>query len=77
MKDDPLNRLKVKRGEDLPQSKMTEYQVIKARQDYERARLLIKKIQEKYSIAGLADQYGVHTRTMEKAISGETWSHLP
>lgn len=77
MKDDPLNRLKVKRGEDLPQSKMTEYQVIKARQDYERARLLIQRIQSNYSAKGLADRYGVHHRTMEKILSGETWSHLP
>ena len=77
MKDDPLNRLKVKRGEDLPQSKMTEDQVIKARKDYEKARLLIKRIQRKYTAKGLASRYGVHYRTMEKILSGESWSHLP
>lgn len=76
MIDDPLNRLSVKRGEDLPQSKMTESDVIKARHDYERARLLIAKIQNKYSQKGLARKYNVHPRTMEKLLSGETWSHI-
>jgi hypothetical protein len=77
MIDDPLNRLKVKRGQYLPQSKLTEEKVIKARKDYDRARLLIQRIQSRYSIKGIAKQYGVHYRTMEKALSGETWSHLP
>ena len=77
MIDDPLNRLKVKRGQDLPQSKLTEEKVIKARKDYERARLLIQKIQSRYSVKGIANHYGVHERTMEKALSGATWSHLP
>ena len=77
MIDDPLNRLSVKRGQDLPQSKLTEEKVIKARKDYDRARLLIKRLQSRYSAKGIADHYGVHVRTMEKALSGETWSHLP
>lgn len=77
MKDDPLNRLKVKRGEELPQSKMNEESVIKARRDYERAKILIKKIQSKYTSKGLARKYGIHHRTMDKILSGETWSHLP
>ena len=77
MKNDPLNRLKVKRGDELPWSKLNDEKVIKARRDHERARLLIKKIQNKYSVQGLADQYGVSKGAMEKAISGITWSHLP
>lgn len=77
MIDCPLNRNKVLRGESLPQSKLDEAKVIKARRDYERARLIIQRIQARYSIQGMANKYGVHVRTMEKALSGETWSHLP
>lgn len=77
MIDDPLNRNKVKRGSDLPQAKLDECKVVKARRDYERARMLIHRIQSRYSIKGLANAYGVSARTMEKALSGETWSHLP
>jgi hypothetical protein len=77
MIDDPLNRLSVLRGEDLPQSKLDEYKVRKARSDYERARLVVQRIQARYSVKGIANRYGVHHRTMEKALSGETWSHIP
>lgn len=77
MIDNPLNRLSVKRGSDLPQSRLDEEKVRKARRDYERARLLIQKIQARYSVQGLANSYGVHKNTMEKALSGETWSHIP
>lgn len=77
MIDDPLNRTKVKRGSDLPQARLCEESVTKARRDYERAQRLIRKIQARYSVKGLARRHGVHHRTMEKALSGETWSHLP
>lgn len=77
MVDNPLNRNQVKRGEELPWSRLDDEKVIKARRDYERARILIQRIQARYSIKGMARHYGVHARTMEKALSGETWSHLP
>lgn len=77
MIDDPLNRTKVKRGSDLPQSRLCDESVTKARRDYERAHRLIRKIQARYSVKGLARRHGVSHRTMEKALSGETWSHLP
>ena len=77
MIDDPLNRLSVLRGEDLPWSKLDEETVRKARRDYERARLVVQRIQSQYSIKGMAKKYGVHHRTMHKALTGETWSHIP
>lgn len=76
MIDDPLNRLKVKRGSDLPQSKLNETLVRKIREDYETARAEIKRLQTEYSSKGLAKRYGVHHRTMDKVLSGETWSHI-
>ena len=76
MIDDPLNRLKVKRGMDLPQSKLNEKLVKKIRQDYREAREEIKRLQTKYSSKGLAKEYGVHVRTMDKVLTYETWRHV-
>lgn len=77
MIDNPLNRLDVRRGSELPQARLDDEKVRKARRDYERARALIRRLQAQYSVQGLADKYGVHRATMEKALSGVTWSHLP
>lgn len=76
MKDDVLNRLKVKRGADLPQSKLTEDQVKEMRSLYQEYRETIKKLNDEFSARGLANRYGMHVRTIEKIISGETWSHI-
>lgn len=76
MIDDVMNRLKVKRGESLPQSKLNERIVIEARDAHASGMDAIKEIHANYSIKALANHYGVHVRTMERAISGETWSHI-
>ena len=76
LKNDPLHFLKFKRGEELPQSKMNEDSVREARKIYSESREAIKKLNEEFSIKGLAKRYGVHVRTMEKILSGETWSHI-
>ena len=72
MIDDPLNRLQVKRGDALPQSKLNEKLVIQIRARYERARI----IAEANTAKALAKEYGVHLRTMEKMLAGETWGHV-
>ena len=76
MKDDVLNRLKVRRGFDLPQSKLNEALVKRIRKDYEGARKERERLEREYSAKGLAKKYGVHIRTMEKMLSGETWGHV-
>ena len=76
MIDDVMNRMKVKRGEDLPQSRLTEESVIEARKLHEESRQAIRDLQDMFSAKGLARRYGVHVRTMEKALSGITWSHI-
>ena len=76
MIDDPLNRLKVKRGFELPQSKLNESLVKRIREEYEVARKERERLQREYSAKGLAKKYGVHIRTMEKMLSGETWGHV-
>ena len=45
---------------------------------YERQReSLLAHIRKNLSNAALARQYGVHPRTIEKVLAGESWSHLP
>lgn len=75
MIDDPLNRLKVRRGSQLPQAKLTEadvkeiHRMVKVREDYRaKARDL--------SNARIAEMFGVHRRTVEKVIQGYSWSHV-
>ena len=77
MKDhDQLHFLKFKRGESLPQSKLTENDVREARKLHAEYLQTIKDLHDTFSIQALADRYGVSKPAMEKAISGVTWSHV-
>ena len=64
------------RGSALPQSKLNEQTVAKIRRDYARARKLRAKLETEYSAAGFAKKYGIHTRTVEKILSWQTWIHV-
>ena len=64
------------RGEQLPQSKLTEDNVREARKFHREAQQAIRDLLDEFSAKGLAKRYGVHYRTMEKALSRETWSHV-
>jgi ribosome-binding protein aMBF1 (putative translation factor) len=75
MIDDPLNRLKVKRGEQLPWSKLTEKDVINIRALVdERAKLISEA--RKLTNANLAEKFGVDVKTIEKINAGQTWTHI-
>jgi len=63
------------RGESLPQSKLTEDDIRLIRDlDLERIKLL--KEAALLTRAKVALKFDVHVRTIEKIISGETWSHI-
>lgn len=70
------NYQKCLRGEQLPQSRLTEENVREARKLYREARQAIRDLMDEYSAKGLAKRYGVHHRTMEKALRRETWCHI-
>lgn len=75
MKDDPLNRTKVKRGSQLPQSKLTESDIELIRlilQEREIMKNQLKQITNK----SLAEKFGVHQRTIDKVVVGESWVHV-
>lgn len=71
-----------KRGSEAPCAKLTDEAVKEARELYENARESIANISRKvyienYSVGALAKKYGVHRVTMQRALLGETWSHIP
>lgn len=66
----------VARGQDLPHAKLLGLDVITIRSAKKQRELLLKHIRENLSNAALARQFGVHERTIEKAVARETWSHL-
>jgi hypothetical protein len=73
MRDDPLNKCRVKRGSQLPQSKLHESDVRLIRQAVaERDRLKAQLSQ--LSNASLAKKFDVHVRTIDRITTGENWS---
>ena len=64
------------RGQDLPQSKLIDSDVVAIRSAKQQRENLLKHIRENLSNAALARQFGVHERTIEKSVSRETWNHL-
>ncbi len=64
-----------RRGKDLPQSKLDESSVNLIRELHAYKVAEIKKLNDSLSAAGLAEKFGVHVRTIEKALRYETWKH--
>lgn len=75
MIDDPMNRTKVKRGEDLPHSKLTEEDVRRIR-DLMAERTLLYQRAADLSNRAIADKFGVHVRTIDRISTGESWGHV-
>ena len=65
------------RGQDLPQTKLLDMDVISIRSAARQRESLRKHIKENLSNAALAKQYGVHPNTIEKVLARETHSNLP
>ena len=65
------------RGQDLPQTKLLDIDVISIRSAVRQRESLKQHIRDNLSNEALARQFGVHVRTIEKAISRESHSNLP
>ena len=75
MKDDCMNRLKVKRGSELPWAKLDESDIPMIRQLIaERDRL--KREAAQLTNARIAEKFGVHVRTIDRVSAGENWGHV-
>jgi len=75
MKYDTQNRLKVKRGSQLPHAKLTEddvaliWQLVEERDRHKAAAAALTN-------AKLAEKFGVHVRTIDRVTTGENWGHV-
>lgn len=61
------------RGEDLPQSRLTEDMVREIRSAAVQRDNLRQYIRDTLSNQALAEKYGVHHRTVEKVLQRDTW----
>lgn len=75
MIDDPLNRLSVKRGSQLPHAKLNEEQVSEILYSVD-LRNRLRERASTLSNKALAKKYGVHYRTIERVVQGETWGYV-
>jgi len=64
------------RGQDLPQTKLLDLDVIDIRSAARQRQQLLKHIRENLSNEALAKRHGVHVRTIEKALARETHCNL-
>ena len=67
----------VARGQDLPQTKLLDMDVIDIRSAARQRKALIKHIKDNLSNEALAKRFGVHVRTIEKTLTRETHAALP
>ena len=65
------------RGQDLPQTKLLDMDVISIRSAARQRESLRKHIKDNLSNAALAKQHGVHIKTIEKVLARDTHSNLP
>lgn len=72
---DAIYNLKFKRGEDLPQSKLTEDDVrlINELVEY---REKLKRELSNLTNAKIGEKFNVHRRTVERITSGRGWGHV-
>lgn len=75
MIDDTHNRLKVKRGSQLPWAKLDEGDVALIRQLVEE-RERHRQAASELTNAKLAEKFGVHVRTIDRVTTGENWGHV-
>ena len=75
MVDDPLNRLKVKRGSELPHAKLNEEKVRIIIDAVMRREGLRKQLAD-LSNRALDERLGVHVRTVDRVTAGENWGHV-
>lgn len=64
------------RGQDLPQAKLLDLDVVTIRSAARQREALRQHIRDNLSNEALARQFGVHVRTIEKVLSAESWGHV-
>lgn len=64
------------RGQDLPQAKLLDLDVVTIRSAVRQREALRKHIRDNLSNDALAKQFGVSVRAIERITANETWGHV-
>ena len=64
------------RGQDLPQSKLLDIDVISIRSAHRQRLKLLQYIRDHLSNSALARQYGIAQSNIEKIVTYQTWGHV-
>lgn len=64
------------RGQELPQAKLLDMDVIDIRSAHRQRLKLLQYIRDNLSNEALAKRHGTHVRNIEKIIKREAWSHV-
>lgn len=64
------------RGQQLPQAKLLDLDVVTIRSAIRQRESLRRYIRDNLSNDALARQFHVHRRTIEKIAQGESWGHV-
>ena len=64
------------RGQELPQTKLMDLDVVEIRSAARQRAALRQHIRDNLSNEALAAKFGVHVRTIEKIMQHDTWSHI-
>jgi len=64
------------RGQKLPQSKLTNQDIRDIKSSKLQREKLLEYIRENLSNEAIAARFGVHHRTVEKVLQGQTWRHI-
>ena len=75
MIDDPLNKLKARRGSQLKHAKLCEDDVRLINGLIEHRDSLKKELKQ-LTNASIAEKFGVHVRTIDRISAGENWTHV-
>lgn len=69
-------RMNAARGQDLPNSKLLEMDVIDIRSASRQRVNMLQYIRDNLSNEALAKRYGISTSTLEKVVTYQTWGHI-
>lgn len=69
-------RMNAARGQDLPQSKLLDIDVIDIRSASRQRLNLLQYIRDNLSNEALAKRHGTAVRNIEKIVTYQTWSHI-
>ena len=64
------------RGQDLPQTKLMDLDVVEIRSATRQRAALRKHIRENLSNSALAKKHGVSVRCIERVVAYENWGHI-